>query len=317
MLSLSKTGMPCSGPRTGRFDVLRRGHRRWPRVRVDLDHGMEGRAGRVKIGDAAQVPLVRPRAVRSPAAIFCWREKSSGSACEATPVDSEHQVASRPHDTTAWRCLARVEEAAILARRAGASGHLMYVRAGFQPKQNEGRRHGQNPGLRGHRRCGDHRAGRQPGRPVGEVYGDGEALHGEAAAGRTRLCRAGRSQGGGDQALWDAGTTRVALLENLRRMEIDPATITGIALSHGHHDHIAAMTDVLQAMRPGAVPRKWEAGATPAEMARWAEGNTCRWWPTRSFPRALASGRGRHEVWPRAGTAAEAVGSSGGQGGVV
>ena len=76
----------------------------------------------------------------------------------------------------------------------------------------------------------------------------------------------------GVRLLWDAGTTRVALLENLRRMEIDPATITGIALSHGHGDHIAAMTDVLQAMNPSVEPRKWEAGATPEEMLHWAEG---------------------------------------------
>ena len=127
----------------------------------------------------------------------------------------------------------------------------------------------------------------------------------------------GRSQGGGDQAAWDAGTTCVALLENLRRMEIDPATITGIALSHGHHDHIAAMTDVLQAMRSGAVPQLGSRrharrnGPLGRRQTRAAGG------PPGSFPRALASGRGRHEVWPRARTAAEAVGSSGGQGGVV
>ncbi len=46
--------------------------------------------------------------------------------------------------------------------------------------------------------------------------------------------------------LWDAGITQVALMENIRRMKIDPTTIDEIALSHGHPDHIKAMTDVIK-----------------------------------------------------------------------
>jgi 7,8-dihydropterin-6-yl-methyl-4-(beta-D-ribofuranosyl)aminobenzene 5'-phosphate synthase len=72
--------------------------------------------------------------------------------------------------------------------------------------------------------------------------------------------------------LWDAGVTRVALPENLRRMEIDPATFDMIALSHGHGDHTAAMGDVLQMMNLKPQPRRWEATATLDEMTRWATG---------------------------------------------
>ncbi len=72
--------------------------------------------------------------------------------------------------------------------------------------------------------------------------------------------------------LWDAGLTRVALPENLRRLKIDPATFDLIALSHGHGDHTAAVTDVLQMMNLKPLPRKWEANATLDEMARGAEG---------------------------------------------
>ena len=76
----------------------------------------------------------------------------------------------------------------------------------------------------------------------------------------------------GIRILWDAGGTRIALMENLRRMEIDPATITAIALSHGHFDHTAAVTEVLQAMDLKPKSKKWEPGAPMEEMRRWAEG---------------------------------------------
>ncbi len=46
--------------------------------------------------------------------------------------------------------------------------------------------------------------------------------------------------------LWDAGITRISLLENMRRMEIDPSAVDKIVLSHGHPDHTGAMTDASQ-----------------------------------------------------------------------
>jgi 7,8-dihydropterin-6-yl-methyl-4-(beta-D-ribofuranosyl)aminobenzene 5'-phosphate synthase len=79
-------------------------------------------------------------------------------------------------------------------------------------------------------------------------------------------------QDAGVRILWDAGVTEIALLENMRRMEIDPATISKIALSHGHHDHFAAMTDVIEEIvgRPGS--RRWEKDATMEEIREWVEG---------------------------------------------
>ncbi len=76
----------------------------------------------------------------------------------------------------------------------------------------------------------------------------------------------------GVRILWDAGITRIALLENMRRMEIDPATIDKIALSHGHGDHTAAVTDVLQAIAVRPQPKEWERYPTLEEIRSWVEG---------------------------------------------
>ncbi|MFN2285616.1 MAG: MBL fold metallo-hydrolase [Anaerolineae bacterium] len=77
----------------------------------------------------------------------------------------------------------------------------------------------------------------------------------------------------GIRILWDAGISETALLENMRLMEIDPKGITKIALSHGHGDHTGAMTKVLKAMEVWPPkPRKWEPGATMAEIRRYVQG---------------------------------------------
>ena len=68
--------------------------------------------------------------------------------------------------------------------------------------------------------------------------------------------------------LWDAGITQTALLENMKRMEMDPATIDKIALSHGHGDHTAAVTDVLKAIAVRPEPKKWGQDPTPEELGR-------------------------------------------------
>lgn len=72
--------------------------------------------------------------------------------------------------------------------------------------------------------------------------------------------------------LWDAGITRIVLLENMQRMEIDPAAIDKIAISHGHRDHTAAVTQVLQAMDLRPESKEWKPGATVEEMRLYAEG---------------------------------------------
>lgn len=77
----------------------------------------------------------------------------------------------------------------------------------------------------------------------------------------------------GTRILWDAGISEMALLENMRRMEIDPTTIDIIALSHGHRDHTGAMTNVIKAMAVWPPEsRKWEKDAAMDEMRRYAAG---------------------------------------------
>jgi 7,8-dihydropterin-6-yl-methyl-4-(beta-D-ribofuranosyl)aminobenzene 5'-phosphate synthase len=71
--------------------------------------------------------------------------------------------------------------------------------------------------------------------------------------------------------LWDAGVTSIALMENIKRMKIDPATIHKIGLSHGHWDHTTGVTDVLKAMDLSPKPRKWERSATPEEIRVWTQ----------------------------------------------
>jgi 7,8-dihydropterin-6-yl-methyl-4-(beta-D-ribofuranosyl)aminobenzene 5'-phosphate synthase len=76
----------------------------------------------------------------------------------------------------------------------------------------------------------------------------------------------------GRRILWDAGMTRIALLENAKRMKIDLTTIDKIALSHGHRDHFAALTDVIQEIAERAGPREWDKHATLEEIRGWVEG---------------------------------------------
>jgi 7,8-dihydropterin-6-yl-methyl-4-(beta-D-ribofuranosyl)aminobenzene 5'-phosphate synthase len=76
----------------------------------------------------------------------------------------------------------------------------------------------------------------------------------------------------GIHILWDAGISKIALMENLRRMEIDPETIDMVVLSHGHMDHTGALVEIvrLAAGRPEA--RKWSPETTVDEIREWADG---------------------------------------------
>jgi len=62
--------------------------------------------------------------------------------------------------------------------------------------------------------------------------------------------------------LWDAGVSNIALMENIRRMDIDPKSINKIALSHGHHDHYAAMTDFIKSMDLKVESKEWHEPVT-------------------------------------------------------
>lgn len=74
----------------------------------------------------------------------------------------------------------------------------------------------------------------------------------------------------GRRILWDAGISRLALLENARRMEIDLATVDTIALSHGHGDHYASILDVIRQVAKRPEPREWPKGASIEEIREWA-----------------------------------------------
>lgn len=71
------------------------------------------------------------------------------------------------------------------------------------------------------------------------------------------------------QILWDAGVSKVALIENMRRMEIDPKAISSIALSHGHLDHYAAMTELLNEMKLSPEDKEWGETVTKEEIENW------------------------------------------------
>jgi 7,8-dihydropterin-6-yl-methyl-4-(beta-D-ribofuranosyl)aminobenzene 5'-phosphate synthase len=69
--------------------------------------------------------------------------------------------------------------------------------------------------------------------------------------------------------LWDAGVSRVALMGNLRRMKLDVASIGTMALSHGHLDHYAAMTDLLMEMAPLSREEEWAATPDGDQVEEW------------------------------------------------
>jgi 7,8-dihydropterin-6-yl-methyl-4-(beta-D-ribofuranosyl)aminobenzene 5'-phosphate synthase len=72
-----------------------------------------------------------------------------------------------------------------------------------------------------------------------------------------------------EKILWDAGVTKVALIENMQRMKIDPKTISKIALSHGHLDHYAAMTELLNEMDLAPEDKEWGKTVTKKEVEDW------------------------------------------------
>jgi 7,8-dihydropterin-6-yl-methyl-4-(beta-D-ribofuranosyl)aminobenzene 5'-phosphate synthase len=72
-----------------------------------------------------------------------------------------------------------------------------------------------------------------------------------------------------DWILWDAGVSKIALMENISRMKLDISPIKQIALSHGHRDHYMAMTEVLTSLDPFSDPKEWNAEITEMEVENW------------------------------------------------
>lgn len=76
---------------------------------------------------------------------------------------------------------------------------------------------------------------------------------------------------GDSNILWDAGVTRLTLMENLRRMEIDPQSVGLIALSHGHYDHYAALSDFLKELNLRIDPKEWDEPVTAGMVEEWLD----------------------------------------------
>lgn len=55
----------------------------------------------------------------------------------------------------------------------------------------------------------------------------------------------------GERVLFDTGQSGTVLLRNLRLLEVDPATIDAIAISHAHYDHTGGLRALMEQVRPG------------------------------------------------------------------
>lgn len=112
--------------------------------------------------------------------------------------------------------------------------------------------------------------------------------------------------------MWDAGVTQIALLENARRMEVDLTTVDRIALSHGHSDHYAAMTDVLQAIVERPNFPEWDQDVTAQSVRDWMDSFKVpliahpaafreRWWIDEEEGKTYGPGTVPHDEWAVAG----------------
>ena len=72
-----------------------------------------------------------------------------------------------------------------------------------------------------------------------------------------------------NRILWDAGISTIALIENMRLMELDKAPISTIALSHGHDDHYGGMTDLITGLNLKPESKEWPPGVTEEEILDW------------------------------------------------
>jgi 7,8-dihydropterin-6-yl-methyl-4-(beta-D-ribofuranosyl)aminobenzene 5'-phosphate synthase len=55
----------------------------------------------------------------------------------------------------------------------------------------------------------------------------------------------------GFRVLFDTGQSGSVLLRNLKLLEVEPATIDAVAISHGHYDHTGGLQALLEHLRPG------------------------------------------------------------------
>ena len=61
----------------------------------------------------------------------------------------------------------------------------------------------------------------------------------------------------GDSAhrlLFDTGTSPDGMIENMRRLEIDPGSVEAVVCSHGHFDHTTGLDGLIRAVGPASLP---------------------------------------------------------------
>jgi 7,8-dihydropterin-6-yl-methyl-4-(beta-D-ribofuranosyl)aminobenzene 5'-phosphate synthase len=58
-------------------------------------------------------------------------------------------------------------------------------------------------------------------------------------------------EAGGQRLLFDTGQSGTVLLHNLALLDVDPATIDALAISHAHYDHTGGLEALLEHLRPG------------------------------------------------------------------
>jgi 7,8-dihydropterin-6-yl-methyl-4-(beta-D-ribofuranosyl)aminobenzene 5'-phosphate synthase len=75
--------------------------------------------------------------------------------------------------------------------------------------------------------------------------------------------------GADETILWDAGVSKIALMENIQRMELDISRINKIALSHGHGDHYMSMTEILSSLDPLSEGKEWGKEINETEIEAW------------------------------------------------
>jgi 7,8-dihydropterin-6-yl-methyl-4-(beta-D-ribofuranosyl)aminobenzene 5'-phosphate synthase len=63
-----------------------------------------------------------------------------------------------------------------------------------------------------------------------------------------------RSNGAEHRVLFDAGTSPDGVVENMRRLDIDPGSIEAIVCSHGHFDHTAGIDGLIRAVGRANMP---------------------------------------------------------------
>src|SRR5260370_287499 len=64
------------------------------------------------------------------------------------------------------------------------------------------------------------------------------------------ISKAGREH----RVLFDAGASPDGVVENMRRLDVDPSSIGAIVCSHGHFDHTAGLDGLLRVLGPTGMP---------------------------------------------------------------